>query len=201
MTLADTYRDVAHQAMLDLVRQPREVVYAADPYIAALEAELAEARATYRQHYVDWETAAVKSEALLVSQMEANFAALEAEALQQTECAHKALKQRDRAEKKLDSMKIMERHADWKLRAEAAEARVAELARIIGDYIDAEEKAKQRAIEAEAAVERLNAAWKELRRQVAIYEKSGYDLYQRENGKAFGKMMDAVLGRPRGGRG
>ena len=39
MTLADTYRDVAHQAMLDLVRQPREVVYAADPYIAALEAE------------------------------------------------------------------------------------------------------------------------------------------------------------------
>ena len=40
MTLADTYRDVAHQAMLDLVRQPREVVYAADPYIAALEAEV-----------------------------------------------------------------------------------------------------------------------------------------------------------------
>ena len=50
-----------------------------DARIAALEAELAEARATYRQHYVDWETAAVKSEALLVSQMEANFAALEAE--------------------------------------------------------------------------------------------------------------------------
>ena len=37
--LAETYRLVAHQAMLDLVRQPREVVYAADPYIAALEAE------------------------------------------------------------------------------------------------------------------------------------------------------------------
>jgi len=53
---------------------------------------------------------------------ENRIAALEAEALQQTECAHKALKQCDRAEKKLDSMKIMERHADWKLRAEQAEA-------------------------------------------------------------------------------
>jgi len=41
-TLSETYYEVAHRAMLDLVRQPREVVYAADPYIAALEAELAE---------------------------------------------------------------------------------------------------------------------------------------------------------------
>ena len=40
ITLAETYRLVAHLAMLDLVRQPREVVYAADPYIAALEAEV-----------------------------------------------------------------------------------------------------------------------------------------------------------------
>ena len=117
MTLADTYRDVAHQAMLDLVRQPREVVYAADPYIAALEAE---------------------------------------------------------------------RQQEHTKRAD-----------LIVDLHRMTERAEQ----AEAEVARLNAAWKELRRQVAIYEKSGYDLYQRENGKAFGKMMDAVLGRPRGGRG
>ena len=63
------------------------VFEAAENRIAALEAELAEARATYRQHYVDWETAAVKSEALLVSQMEANFAALEAEAAEKARLA------------------------------------------------------------------------------------------------------------------
>ena len=109
ITLAETYRLVAHLAMLDLVRQPREVVYAADPYIAALEAE------RQQEH--------TKRAGLIV-----------------------------------DLHRMTER-------AEQAEAEVA----------------------------RLNAAWKELRRQVAIYEKSGYDLYQRENGKAFGKMMDAVL--------
>ena len=165
MTLADTYRDVAHLAMLDLVRQPREVVYAADPYIAALEAERQQEHTKRADLIVDLHRMterAEQAEAELATLTEAarkrhndwvaKVAALEAEALQQTECAHKALKQCDRAEKKLDSMKIMERHADWKLRAEAAAARVAELERELGDEKRARVEFGERMVEAEAAM-------------------------------------------------
>jgi len=51
----------------------------------------------------------------------------------QRECKHekiraeRAEKARDRAEKRLDSMRIMERNADWKVRAERAETTCATL--------------------------------------------------------------------------
>ena len=88
----------------------------------------------------------------------AKVAALEAEALQQTECAHKALKQCDRAEKKLDSMKIMERHADWKIRAEAAEARCDEHEANAKMYGAANGELKDALDEAEAERDNLAAA-------------------------------------------
>jgi hypothetical protein len=50
----------------------------------------------------------------------------------------------------------------------------------------------------EAELAALRADWVELRSQVVAYEKSGIDLYQRENGKAFRKMMDRVLARKDG---
>jgi predicted nuclease with TOPRIM domain len=52
--------------------------------------------------------------------------------------------------------------------------------------------------QAEAELAALRADWVELRSQVVAYEKSGIDLYQRENGKAFRKMMDRVLARKDG---
>lgn len=42
----------------------------------------------------------------------------------------------------------------------------------------------------DARIAKLEAAWDGLRREVVAYEKSGIDLYQRANGKAFRKMMD-----------
>ena len=74
MTLADTYRDVAHLAMLDLVRQPREVVYAADPYIAALEAERQQEHTKRADLIVDLHRMTERSE-----QAEARVAELEKE--------------------------------------------------------------------------------------------------------------------------
>ena len=68
--------------------------------------------------------------------------------------------------------------AEWQDESRDIGPRLVTLAR----HLDAERK---RAKAAESETKRLNAAWKELRRH--------YDLYQRENGKAFGKMMDAVL--------
>jgi len=47
-----------------------------------------------------------------------------------------------------------------------------------------------RIAELKAENERLKANWAGLRREVVAYEKSGIDLYQRENGMAFRKMMD-----------
>ena len=78
MTLADTYRDVAHQAMLDLVRQPREVVYAADPYIAALEAEnerSSEREQWWHERATQWEMAKQQADAEMVNLEERRKAA------------------------------------------------------------------------------------------------------------------------------
>ena len=70
MTAREAYDDICHRAMLDLVRQPREVVYKADPVIAALEAE----NKALRDKLVELaETAEAYSERL-----EAKVAALEA---------------------------------------------------------------------------------------------------------------------------